>query len=216
MSAPGTPLACAALLRARVQTLVSLYQTIATARMEGIPLLNHALRVEAVGFEVQHAGADGQSASTAQAEAPHAAGKEGEAIIAGVGVLITPWFMNLVWLPLERLDQQRRVGSKLRRHVGTECFEFIAAHEDGFGSYEACSLFSPVFEFVDHAAAVATAQAVLGTLRQPVPPVAAAPVVPAPVAPDIPARRAFLFGRSAAGPVADKPSERGVAKAGHA
>lgn len=188
------PIACtadvdsapAAALRARVGALVGLYQMIASTRMEGIPMLNHALHVEAVGFEVL--------------PVPHDAANRNDApaLAAAVGVLITPWFMNLVWMPLARLEQSRRVGCKSSRHVGTETFEFIVAHEDGFGSYEACSLFSPVFEFSDHATAVATAQAVLDALRQPARAVAATVAAPVNVVPDIPARRAFLFGRSPA------------------
>ena len=137
-------------LSLRVKALAALYQHIAATRMQGIPLLNPAVQVQAVGFELVQADAS-----------------DPEAPAAGAGVLITPWFMNLVWLPLQRLDRAKQVGGKVPRYVGRECFEFIGAHEDGFGSYEACSLFSPVFEFDNHQAAVATAQAVLETLRQP-------------------------------------------------
>ena len=169
---------------ARVDELVNLYQMIARTRMEGIPMLNHALRVQAVGFEMQ---SPPDAVST---------GKDGTAVAAGVGVLVTPLLMNLVWLPLQRQAQYRRVGCKVSRHVGTETFEFIVAQDDNFGCYEACSLFSPVFEFPDHATAVATAQAVLDALRQPVR--AKTAVAPAPPAtlPVVPARRAFLLGRA--------------------
>ncbi|MBH2009912.1 MAG: [NiFe]-hydrogenase assembly chaperone HybE [Xanthomonadaceae bacterium] len=158
-------------LSLRVKALAALYQHIASTRMQGIPLLNPAVQVEAVGFELVKP--EGNEPET-----------------TGIGVLITPWFMNLVWLPLRRLDLAKQVGSKVPRYVGRECFEFIAAHEDGFGSYEACSLFSPVFEFENHQAAVATAQAVLNMLRQPASTAAQAAL------PQAPARRAFLFGRS--------------------
>ncbi|CAM3632821.1 [NiFe]-hydrogenase assembly chaperone HybE [Polaromonas hydrogenivorans] len=160
-------------LSLRVKALAALYQHIASTRMQGIPLLNPAVQVEAVGFELVQADAS-----------------DPEAPASGVGVLITPWFMNLVWLPLRRLDLAKQVGGKVPRYVGRECFEFIAAHEDDFGSYEACSLFSPVFEFENHQAAVATAQAVLDMLRQPASTAAQAAL------PQAPARRAFLFGRS--------------------
>ncbi len=171
---PITPKAAA--LATRLGALVAAYQDIATTRMQGIPLLNEALHVQAVGFEcvAQQAPKDGKNGET----------REG---ISAVGVLITPWFMNLVWLPLQRLDHPRPVGAKMQRHVGSACFEFIAAHEDVFGSYEACSLFSPVLEFENQAAAVDTAQAVLAALRQ-----------PAQTAPEVPARRAFLLGRGTA------------------
>ena len=148
LTPPITPQS--AMLTTRVNALVALYQDIATTRMQGIPLLNSALRVQAVGFEW---GAQ-----------PAPKGDENGGLVdctSAVGVLITPWFVNLMWLPLQRLNQPSQVGVKTQRHVGSACFEFIAAHEDALGSYEACSLFSPVFEFENQAAAVDTAQAVL-------------------------------------------------------
>lgn len=168
-----------AALATRVDALVAAYQRIAATRMQGIPLLHDVLRVQAVGFE-------------------YVAQSEPKDTVSAVGILVTPWFMNLVWLPLQSLDQPRQVGIKMQRHVGSVCFEFIAAHEDAFGSYETCSLFSPVFEFENQTAAVDTAQAALATLRQPTRAAHMAPTTPtAPSAPEAPARRAFLFGRSA-------------------
>ena len=55
------------------QDLVGIYQRIADERMQGMPFVNRALRVEAVDFRAWD---DHQ-----------------------VGVLITPWFMNLILLP---------------------------------------------------------------------------------------------------------------------
>jgi [NiFe] hydrogenase assembly HybE family chaperone len=164
-------------LISRVNALAFLYQKIATTRMQGIPLLNLALHVETIGFEQTDRIADNDLPERNMAQA------------AATGVLITPWFMNLVWLPLQRVDYKARVGSKFPRYVGSECFEFIGAHESEIGGYESCSLFSPVFAFDDHATAVATAWSVLNTLRQPVSP------LPASETPQAPARRAFLFGR---------------------
>jgi len=69
----------------RVADLVARFDDIARTRMVGVPLLNPALQVEAVGFTLQAEG-------------------EGELAGAGVavGILVTPWFMNLVRLPLRR------------------------------------------------------------------------------------------------------------------
>jgi [NiFe] hydrogenase assembly HybE family chaperone len=157
-------------VQTRAAALEALFRHVAATRMAGVPILHPGLRVEAVGFEA-------------------AAGPRDTAPVgpAAVGVLVTPWFMNLVWLPM--LDDRAAaldVGAKRERVVGCERFDFIGAYEPGFGAYEACSLFSPMFEFADHAAAVATARAVLDELRRPVPTVAAS-------------RRALLFGRAAAG-----------------
>jgi [NiFe] hydrogenase assembly HybE family chaperone len=149
-----------ATLPARVSALEALFRDIAATRMDGVPVLNERLAVQAVGFEAV-----------------------GE---AACGVLVTPWFMNLVWLPAPA-DSPLAPGASRARAIGPERFDFIGAHEQGFGGYEACSLFSPMFEFEDQAAAVATATEVLAILRAPPP-----ETVPAP------ARRALLFGRGAA------------------
>lgn len=151
-------------LAARVQALEALFRHVECTRMVGVPVLNAALRVEAVGFEM---------VAVDPGEAP-----------AAVGVLMTPWFMNLVRLPLQPEAGADRVGRVRARSVGSTSFEFIAAHEPGLGVYEACSLASPMFEFPDQATALATAWAVLAELRPSAPPASNA-------------RRGFLFGRSA-------------------
>lgn len=161
----------AVLVTERGAALAALFQHIAATRMAGMPVVHPQLHVEVVGFAVHH-----------EPEAPSEQG--------ALGVLVTPWFMNLVWCPLQRRDEAPRVGHARERRLGTERFEFIAAHEPAFGSYEACSLFSPMFQFENQEAARATAQAVLDSLR-------AQPSLPATT--PVPARRSFLFGRSAAG-----------------
>ncbi len=164
-------------LSGRVADLAALFAAIERTRMADMPVLNRALRVEPVGFELV---------------AAHA----GDAV-AGMGILITPWFMNLVRLPLQRHDDAM-VGHTQMHQVNGLALGFIGAHELAFGSFEACSLFSPVFEFADQAAARNTALAVLLQLRAESAPPVVAPEATAPAeAP--PARRSFLFGRSAAG-----------------
>jgi len=162
-------------LAARVHALERLFAHVADTRMRGIAILHPGLRIQAVGFEPVLA-ADGSSAQ------------------AAVGVLVTPWFMNLVWLPLDEAARDAlSVGATRDRRVGRECFPFIGAHEDGFGAFEACSLFSPMGDFADQDAALATARAVLEELRRPEPP------RPTP-APPAASRRAWLLGRAPATP----------------
>ena len=203
------------LLDARVQALVALYRDIAATRMRDLPLLNPALQVQAVGFELVSATATEPAGALQPSSAQSVTAPEQA---AAVGVLITPWFMNLVWVPLQRQEAAARVGSKVTRHVGRECFEFIGAYEDEFGGYEACSLFSPVFEFQSQQAAVETARAVLDALRQPktaaVPALAVAPAQ-SPEIPQAPARRAFLFGRSTAANQAARPAVQPYEVSGH-
>lgn len=154
----------AASLAERVRALEALFERIAATRMQGVPVLHPGLRVAALGFEAEPGGA------------------------AAVGVLLTPWFMNLLWLPLGPVESPLAVGATRTRAVGRERFDFLGAHEDGFGSYECCSLFSPMNAFEDQAAAVATAQQVLLQLRSP-------PAGTEAPAADRPSRRAWLLGR---------------------
>lgn len=151
---------------ARVDGLVRAFEQVERTRMAGVPIMNLKLRVEAVGFEPDE-----------DKDAPGL-----------VGVLISPWFMNLVWLPNDETVPAAPVGATRSRRIGGEALDFIGAEVDDVGRYEACSIWSPMFEFEDQAAARATAKALLELLRK--------PAVES-VAPAQPARRALLFGRSA-------------------
>ena len=173
--------------RSRARALEAHFREVASTRMAGLPVLHPGLRVEAIGFE---ADADGRCA---------------------VGVLVTPWFMNLVRLPLpgphgEGSTAPARgvlpspasadmapAGHRRTRAVGNEQFDFVGAEQAGLGPYEVCSLFSPMFQFTDHAAAAATARAVLDQLRRPARPPPARPAAPR-------SRRALLLGRAALEP----------------
>ncbi len=122
--------------------LEQVFSTIERERMSDVPILNRELSVQAVGFcEWQ----DGW-----------------------LGVLITPWFMNLMLLPsADETPQHGHPGEKVLHTLPSGDYEFIVGEEDGIGRYQMCSLFSPVFEFEDHAAAVATAEAVMAALLTP-------------------------------------------------
>lgn len=184
------------LLAARVADLQKAFDQVWRTRMHGLPVLNPALWVEAVDFERCD---DGQAA---------------------LGVLVTPWFMNLIRLPLHLPSADDApewpVGGTRIVEVGSETFGFIGATDPAVGPFAMCSLFSPMFEFASQTSARATAQAVLLSLRgraEPVadigsvgraaavagrPAAAAVRAEPTVLAPPTPARRAFLFGRAAA------------------
>ena len=103
------------------------------ARMQGLGFVNPALEVEAVGF------------------APW----QGH----WFGVMVTPWFMNLVLLPHDRSQwQPLPVGGKRKLHFPAGVYEFIGADDPLVGEHQTCSLFSPMLEFEDHAAARLVAQ----------------------------------------------------------
>lgn len=189
-----------AALHPRAELLERTFTSIGVNRMRGVPVLNAALRVQCVGFEEV---------------------REGEARVLQ-GILITPWFMNLVRLPANKADDagQTDTGTMQRHPCGNELFDFIAAHEPVIGRFEVCSLFSPMFEFATHTAALETAQEILRRLRA-VPaataqepsaqtplsklsevraPEVSASTAPLPVGEVAAARRSFLFGRSRPAP----------------
>lgn len=146
-----------------------------------IPLANAAISVEAVGFERTSAG--------------------------WLGVLITPLSMNLVLLPARGTPwRPLALGAKRRVALPAGQFEFFGGHQDGIGEYLYCSLFSPMSDFADQAAAVATAQEVCRQLFDPATARQVAQMNPsglewhrpepeAPAAEPAPGRRALLRGR---------------------
>lgn len=124
--------------------LEATFERIRVERMADVPILNAAIAVEAVGF------------------APHG---EGDEI---VGVLITPWFMNLMLVPADPDASVADLpGQTSRCSFPAAEFEFIAGFEEGFGAYRMCSLFSPMFDFADHEAASQTAVAVMDGIMSP-------------------------------------------------
>ncbi len=121
------------------QRLEAAFRAIQAERMRGMPLVNGALRVEAVGFR-RWAG-------------------------CWLGVLVTPWFMSLVLLP-GAAGQWRSVPVRGAASYAFPAgvFEFIGGYEPALGEFQSCSLFSPMFEFAQHEGARATAEAVLAAL----------------------------------------------------
>ena len=116
--------------------LEQLYTEIQHVRMADIPILNPRLKVQAVGF------------------------REWNGHV--LGVLITPWFMNLMILPTERTDwSNHQVGTKHKYVFDAGTFEFIVGEEEELGQYMSCSMFSPMFDFEDQKAAVETAEAIV-------------------------------------------------------
>ncbi len=159
----------------RVAALVAFYRRVQVERMQGIPILNPALSVEAVGFR----------RAAAPADVP---ATEQEPVAEGV--LITPWFMSLVRLPLAVQPHGNRVARKFVRDFGSEGFEFIGAHDDALGYHETCALFSPMDGFATQAQAVETALASLALVRP-----ETRPDAPTRAEAPVPARRAFFMAR---------------------
>jgi len=85
---------------------------------------------------------------------------------AELGVLVTPWCMNLILLPDPENTNypDRSVGTKQMLALPSGQYEFIWGATEGVGSYLSCSLFSPMFEFDSHKVAIKTAEEVMKAL----------------------------------------------------
>ncbi|MES9871328.1 MAG: [NiFe]-hydrogenase assembly chaperone HybE [Sedimenticola sp.] len=116
--------------------LEEVYNRILFTRMQEIPVVNQALEVQTVGFQLWNDRC--------------------------FGVLVTPWFMNLVLLPNEGDEWgDLQLGTKQLHQLPSGPYEFVLGEEEGVGRYQSCSLFSPMFDFADQETAVATAEAVM-------------------------------------------------------
>jgi len=142
-------------------------------RMRDVPILNPALRVEAVGFQPWQG--------------------------HWIGILVTPWFMNAMLLPGPAAEwPARNCGDAHVWPLPIGPCEFIVAYEEEIGEYHLCSLMSPVLRIEDQDAARITAQAALDTLLAPPAPKEEAPGPLATIAEnaDKPmSKREFLSGR---------------------
>lgn len=119
--------------------LVADFREIWHSKMRDVPMVNKMLSVEAVGFQV----VDGRP----------------------LGVLMSPWFMNLVVLPGEDEDWSALTpGAKEVISFPSGEYEFIHNTRDMIGGYKACSLFSPMGEFKTQKQAVEVARAVMAAL----------------------------------------------------
>jgi len=118
--------------------LVDRYRDIYGERMQGLPIVNAELEVEAVGF---------------------CAFDEHQ-----IGVLITPWFMNLVLLLGSDIGSRLKQGGKSTLRFPFGPVEFTTAQDEVLGPYLTAVLFSSVAEVPDQATAKAIAQQVMQEL----------------------------------------------------
>jgi [NiFe] hydrogenase assembly HybE family chaperone len=140
---PGSDAArIAAAIEAAAARLEADFREVYNGKMRDVPLVNAALAVEAVGFRLY----------------------EGRP----VGVLISPWFMNLVLLPAEGEDWSTLVaGEKEEIAFPSGSYEFVHNTREMVGGYKACSLFSPMGDFANQSKAVEVARAVMSALFDP-------------------------------------------------
>ncbi len=128
--------------RAVGERLAAIYRDIGQRTMRELSVYNEALAVEPIGFGAH----DGRA----------------------LGILVTPWFMNVVSVPLGRQgDGAPPVGATVRHVLPSGAYDFIIGDLDGFGRIETSSLFSPMFDFHDAETARAAAHAALVALLDP-------------------------------------------------
>ncbi len=126
---------------ARVALLVERFHTIGETVMRDLPLFNASLEVEAIGFRLFENG--------------------------WIGILITPWFMNLIRLPEQSMPMDMaRIGQKTRIILPTGEREAVLGGDEVLGTYEALSLHSPMFAFSSQEQAKQEAQRCLEILLQ--------------------------------------------------
>lgn len=117
--------------------LEAVFSHIQHTRMAGLPILNPALQVEAVDFTRFEDG--------------------------WLGVMITPWFMSLLFLPGDKQTavETKQLGDKITYPLPSGSYTFMLSQEDSIGTYLACPLFSPMGQFADQENARAAAHSLL-------------------------------------------------------
>jgi [NiFe] hydrogenase assembly HybE family chaperone len=140
------------------------FRRIEAERMAGLPFCNSALRVEAVGFAIH----DEQ----------------------WLGVLVTPWTMNLMVLP-GRAETwvSAPEGRRLLIAYPAGDLPFLGGEEAEIGEYLVCPLFASMAQFDDQESARLTARASLIALLKKV-----AVPDPVPEKVDSPSRRRLFVG----------------------
>jgi len=125
-------------MRIRVDDLVARYEAIYEERMRDLPIVNPRLAVEAVGFERWED--------------------------QDLGILITPWFMNLVLLPNSERLVDFPQGERVECRFPSGPCELTVYHDEDLGSYLAAVLFRTVVDFPDQDVARAVAEEALAQL----------------------------------------------------
>jgi len=114
----------------------AVFRDIEKTRMADVPILNSALEVACVGFQ-----------------------RVGDMV---VGILVTPWFINIVAAGDDAVTTRGAAVLQTVEHVfpsGT--YPFLVCEEEALGRFAMCSLFSPVLEIEDQTTALAIAEASL-------------------------------------------------------
>jgi [NiFe] hydrogenase assembly HybE family chaperone len=132
--------------------LEAAFRRIEVERMAGVPILHPGLRVEAVGFALWQG--------------------------HWLGVVIAPWFMNLVLVPADQCEWKPVAdGERVFRRFASGDYAFLGGWEPEVGEYQSCALFSPMDQFADQDSVRAVALQALQILQVKTPVQRAMPVL---------------------------------------
>ena len=122
-----------------VAAMVEHFDLIYRQRMRELPIVNRELTVEAVGFEPL-----------------------GEHML---GILVTPWFMNLVLLPGTDEWTACEQGERRMHDLPGDRYEFTVTHDETLGTYLSAVMFRAVTDFPDQDTARAIGIEILRRVR---------------------------------------------------
>lgn len=148
----------------RIAALTAWFQHIYETRMVDVPICNRALAIEASGFRRYEDG--------------------------WLGVLVTPWFINIVALPVEGEGWAvLSAGTFVMRDLPAGARRFAVEREGGIGTFQMTNLYSPPHYPNQECARAAGLEALEAALRAPEP----APAPPPPAAEAVAVGRRALF-----------------------
>ncbi len=105
-----------------IQKLEKAFLKVQLEQMQNVPILNDALKVEATAFIKYKDNC--------------------------LGILITPWFMNVVLLSDKpEVEQKLEIGSKQEHKFPSGSYEFTVNEVDGVGYYQSHAIYSPMMDF---------------------------------------------------------------------
>jgi len=125
------------------QKIETTFNQILQNQMSGLPILNSMIRVESLGFQIYEN--------------------------RMMGIVITPWLMNLVIFPNEDDHwEDMKIGSKHYHEFPSNRHQFMLNEVEGLGLCQTMSLYSPMHDFENQDHAIAAATAFLEILMKPV------------------------------------------------
>lgn len=119
---------------------VEALKKVAATSMAGLPICNEALEVATVGFVNWHG--------------------------YRIGVMITPWAINLMLVSGAELPKALVADEKETHAFPSGNYEFMGFHKEGLPSAQICSLVSPAHEFAHQEEALSMANEVMHNLMQ--------------------------------------------------